>query len=79
MSHKQLRDFSVGSEAGKPKHVSKTPLLKGNSKGIMHVNTATMMHAGSSELDATKNAIKLAHPNRAKNLGKFHHPKKDVD
>lgn len=70
MSHDQMHDFAVGSEAGKPQHV-----LKGESTGIMHENTKTFKGLGLSEADAVKKAIKLK--NRHKNLKGYLHPRKD--
>lgn len=73
MTHDQLHDFSVGSEAGKPEHVggmsdppAPTPapfgasLIHGSSPSIMGSNTNSLRQAGQSEFDATRNAIGLA-------------------
>jgi hypothetical protein len=75
MSHNQMHDFAVGSEAGKPEHA---PMLKGDHPSIIHSNKTTLMNGGMSEADATKHAVKASrkgHPNRHKNLGKWLHPK----
>jgi len=74
MSHDQMHDFAVGSEADKPVHV-----LKGNRPDIMGINRKAFKAAGMSEADAMTSAIKTSkkgHPDRAKNLKNFLHPKK---
>lgn len=78
MSHDQLHDFAVGPMVGKPEHVG------GGLIGGEHVgeNIHTLMGRGASELDATKNALRLAASGRPRkprhqNLGKFLHPRKD--
>lgn len=84
MTHDQLHDFSVGSEAGKPEHVGPT-LLKGDRPDIISSNVQSFKNTGQSEFDATRAALRASafssgkpegHPNRHKNLGKFLHPKK---
>jgi len=77
MSHDQMHDFAVGSEADKPEHV-----VKGQTPDVVHANTQTYKNKGQSEREATVNAIKASkkgHPNRHKNLGKFLHKKKQGD
>lgn len=73
MSHDQMHDFAVGSEADKPDHV-----VKGSSRDVVSANTSTLKHQGMTELDATKVAIRTSkgHPQRHKNLGGFLHKKK---
>lgn len=63
MSHDQMHDFAVGSEADKPEHV-----------GDAKAKAKSLKQSGMNEHDATKAALK--HPHRHKNLGKFLHPKK---
>lgn len=85
MTHNQLHDFSVGSEANKPEHVDKAdppPTFKGSHHSIINQNTKSHISQGKSELDATRAAIRSAGPearpkSRHKNLGKFLHPRKD--
>lgn len=80
MTHTQLHDFSVGSEAGKPEHVGKPPMLSGSSHSIIGSNTSALRQSGKNEFDATREAIKVSvksHPNRHKNLKNFIHPRKD--
>lgn len=75
MSHKQMHEFAVGPEEGKPQHV-----LKGDNPGVVHENKNTFQRQGLSEADATKKALRTqskGHPNRHKNLGKFLHGKKN--
>jgi len=65
MTHDQLHDFAVGSQAGKPEHV-----------GDAHTEMKAHKEAGMNEHDATVASMKK-HANRHKNLGKYLHPRKD--
>lgn len=82
MTHDQMHDFAVGSESGKPEHVS---LLKGDRHDIVASNVQSLKNSGQSEFDATRAALRASgasatkpagHPNRHKNLGTFLHKKK---
>jgi hypothetical protein len=87
MSHQQLHDFSVGSEANKPEHVSHhsppaarpTPLIKGEFRDAIDSNVSTLKQRGLNEADATKAAIKKSkgYSNAHTRLGKYLHPRKD--
>lgn len=75
LSHKTLHEFASGSEAGKPEHVGPSVLmLKGESRGVVHENTKSLMNSGKTEHEATKAALQASHPH--KNLGAWLHPKK---
>jgi hypothetical protein len=80
MTHDQLHDFSVGSEAGKPERVGAAPIL-GDSAHVMASNQNTFMQKGMNERDALRASLQVAKPKRRgsahKNLGKFLHPRKD--
>lgn len=72
MSHDQMHDFSVGSEADKPEHV-----FKGNSSTSIHLNRKAFKSRGQSEADSTKSAMQVSKAShRPSNLGRFLHPKK---
>jgi hypothetical protein len=71
MSHQQLHDFSVGSEAGKPEHVAhhsppaaypNQPIQSGmfTRPDLTGLNTRTLKNSGMNERDATIAAIKTA-------------------
>lgn len=68
MSHEQLHEFAVGSEANKPEHVAHhsppeaypTPLIKGMTNDIMHSNMQSLRSNGMSEADATAHAIRAS-------------------
>ena len=60
------------------------PLLPGSSKSVISQNIKEMMQSGHKQDQAVAAALRKAgksnkgkkgHPNRPKNLGKFHHPK----
>lgn len=64
------------------------PLLTGSSKGVISENIRAERHAGKPEAQAIAIAMSKAGkarkpkrkaPHAHKNLGKFLHPKKDVD
>jgi hypothetical protein len=64
MSHEQLHDFSVGSEADKPVHVAppkpkrQNTLLHGTHQGVIDQNVKTLKKAGYSHKQALHVALK---------------------
>lgn len=55
------------------------PLLKGDSSSVISQNIRELRHAGHKEDQSVAIAYSVAgkgHPNRAKNLGTYHHKPK---
>lgn len=73
MSHDQMHDFAVGSEADKPEHV-----FKASIPSSIHMNRKVFKARGQSEADSTRSAIQLGKKShRPSNLGEYLHKKKN--